>query len=152
MPRARNRSYESSTLAGIVEQWQWTTPLMDEATLDAKLRALVKDAVTQTGVSLISSLFAAPADGRTLTIVVTLTKDSAAQLDGFLQALVPPIPALNRQGGHLALLNLSVNDSAGSPALRSVQDFQLGSTTDWWSGQRYMPYWANEPPSPTPSS
>ncbi len=149
--QGKESPYESSTLAGIVEQWQWTTPLMGEATLDAKLQALVKDSAEKTGVGLTSSLFAAPADGRTLDVAVTLTKDSADQLNAFLEDLVPPVQALNRQGGHLALLNLSVNDSADSPALRSVQDFQLGSTADWWSGQRYMPYWANQPPSPTTS-
>ena len=140
----------SIRLSDTVEQKVWSKPaLMDEATLKEKLLALVKDAAAQTGVGSTSSILTAPQDGRTLDLTATLTKNSADQLNGFLESVVPGVEELNRQGGHLAVLNLKVNDSTGNPALRSVQDFQLGSTTDWWSGQKYMPYWANEPPSPT---
>lgn len=138
--------------AGMVVQPAWATPsLMEEATLKEKLDAMVTDTSAKAGVKLISAEFATPPDGRTFTITVTLAESTSDQRDSFLMDILVSLYALNRQGGHLAVLNLRVNDAAGKPILRTIEDFQLGSEADWWNSQEYMPPWVNPPPTTTTS-
>ncbi len=87
-------------------------------------------------------------DGSTLKVHLQLPEEDAQEAyAGYLKQLIAVLKQFNREGGRIALLQLSIDDAGGNPVLRDVHDFQLGSISTWYSGEEYRPPWINPPAS-----
>ncbi len=97
------------------------------------------------GSALVSSLLDARFEGRVLEVTATLSDSKDDQYEEFLGRLISTVQQLNKDGCHIVMMELRVDDYRGTAVLRDVHDYQLGAVTTWYNGADYLPPWISPP-------